>query len=43
MADRIAVMDEGRIVEIGEHEELVSLGGTYRSMYEMYTSRSPAH
>jgi ATP-binding cassette, subfamily B, bacterial len=28
-ADRIAVLDAGRIVEIGTHTELVTAGGAY--------------
>ena len=28
-ADRIAVMDEGRVVESGTHGELVARGGLY--------------
>ncbi|QGG97067.1 ABC transporter ATP-binding protein [Actinomarinicola tropica] len=32
-ADRIAVVDGGRIVELGSHDELVALGGEYADMY----------
>jgi subfamily B ATP-binding cassette protein MsbA len=33
-ADRIIVLKDGRIVEQGRHEELLSLGGEYTSLYE---------
>ena len=39
-ADRIAVIDAGRIVEIGTHVELVESGGRYATMFEMWESHS---
>ncbi len=35
MADEIVVVDQGRIVERGTHQELVALGGTYAQMYDI--------
>ncbi len=34
-ADRIVVLDAGRIVEIGSHEELMTTSGRYRQMVEI--------
>lgn len=34
-ADKIVVLDRGRICETGRHEELVNRGGVYQRLYEM--------
>ncbi|GAB4581866.1 MAG: ABC transporter ATP-binding protein [Anaerolineales bacterium] len=38
-ADLILVMDQGRIVERGKHEELLALNGLYREIYELQLSK----
>jgi ATP-binding cassette subfamily B protein len=35
MADRIVVLENGRITEDGSHEQLTKLGGRYAEMFEM--------
>jgi len=37
-ADKIAVLDRGRVVDIGKHEELMARGGIYRDLYELQFS-----
>jgi len=37
-ADRIIVIDDGRIVETGTHEELLAAGGAYARMHELQTN-----
>ncbi|MGA8151982.1 MAG: ABC transporter ATP-binding protein [Terriglobales bacterium] len=38
MADRIVVLENGRIAEEGSHDQLASLGGRYAEMFEMQAS-----
>lgn len=41
-ADRILVMEDGRIAESGTHEELLALGGIYRQVYDSQTKAKEA-
>ena len=35
LADRIIVLDKGKIAEIGSHQELMEKGGVYSQMYSL--------
>jgi ATP-binding cassette subfamily B protein len=35
MADEIVVLQEGRVVERGKHDELLALDGVYREIYDL--------
>ena len=34
-ADKIIILNEGRIVEMGTHKELLALGGYYKEIYDL--------
>ncbi len=38
-ADRICVLERGRVVELGTHDELMALGGRYQTMFDLQAQR----
>jgi ABC-type multidrug transport system fused ATPase/permease subunit len=38
-ADRICVLEGGRVVELGTHDELITLGGRYQTMFDLQAQR----
>src|SRR6185295_18420927 len=41
-ADRICVLENGSVVELGTHDELMALGGRYRTMFNLQAERFKA-
>jgi ATP-binding cassette, subfamily B, bacterial len=42
LADRIAVLHDGRVTEVGSHDSLVELGGQYAGMWRAFETASAA-
>jgi ATP-binding cassette, subfamily B, bacterial len=38
-ADRICVLEHGRVIELGNHDQLMALGGRYRTMFDLQAQR----
>jgi len=43
LADRICVIENGKVAELGSHDELMALGGRYRTMFDLQAVRFAGH
>ena len=40
-ADRVAVMEDGRLSELGTHDDLVAAGGAYAALWHSWNADAP--